>query len=65
MSEVKKMKYFAGGEWLDTRTGNYSPVFNSSTGEVMAEIPNCSADEVAHAIECAKRLSRCGATRRS
>ncbi|MCD7877032.1 MAG: CoA-acylating methylmalonate-semialdehyde dehydrogenase [Cloacibacillus porcorum] len=55
MSEVKKMKYFAGGEWLDTRTGNYSPVFNSSTGEVMAEIPNCSADEVAHAIECAKK----------
>lgn len=55
MSEIKQMKYFAGGEWLATKTGNYSPVYNPSTGEIQAEIPNCSSQEVAHTIACAKR----------
>lgn len=53
--DAKKMKFFAGGEWLDTKTGNYTPVYNSSTGEVMAEVPSCSTEEVAYAIECAKK----------
>ncbi len=55
MSEVKKMQYFAGGRWLDTTTGNYTPVYNPSTGEVQAEIPCCSSEEVAYAIACAKK----------
>lgn len=55
MSEVKKMKFLAGGEWLETKTGAYTPVYNSSTGETMAEVPSCSSEEVAYAIECAKK----------
>lgn len=55
MSEVKKMKFLAGGEWLETKTGAYTPVYNSSTGEIMAEVPSCSSEEVAYAIECAKK----------
>ena len=42
MSEIKKMKFLAGGEWLETKTGAYTPVYNSSTGEIMAEVPSCS-----------------------
>ena len=55
MSKIKQMKYFAGGEWLDTKTGKYTPVYNPSTGEIQAEIPSCSSEEVAYAIECAKK----------
>lgn len=55
MSEIKKMKFLAGGEWLETKTGAYTPVYNSSTGEIMAEVPSCSSEEVAYAIECAKK----------
>lgn len=55
MFEIKKMKFLAGGEWLETKTGAYTPVYNSSTGEIMAEVPSCSSEEVAYAIECAKK----------
>ena len=34
---AKKLKVFINGEWRDTKSGNYMPVTNSSTGEVMAE----------------------------
>ncbi len=54
MSEIVRKKYFAGGEWLDTKSGKYMPVYNPSTGEVQAEVPCCTADEVAYAIQCAK-----------
>lgn len=55
MSQIRRMRYFAGGKWLDTTTGKYTPVYNPSTGEVQAEIPSCSAEEVAYAIGCAKK----------
>ncbi len=55
MGEVKRMKYLAGGQWLDTKSGKYTPVYNPSTGEVQAEIPSCTTEEVAYAIECAKK----------
>ena len=54
MNEVKRMKYFAGGQWLETKSGKYTPVYNASTGEVQAEIPSCTKEEVAYAIACAK-----------
>ena len=54
MSDAEKKRFLAGGEWLETKTGNYTPVYNSSTGEVMAYVPSCSEEEVAYAIECAK-----------
>lgn len=53
MSNIERKKYFAGGVWLDTKTGQYTPVFNASTGEVQAEIPSCSKEEVSYAIQCA------------
>ena len=49
----KRLKYFAGGEWRDTESGGYMPITNSSTGEVMAEAPKCSAAEVNAAVEAA------------
>ena len=55
MGEVKRMKYLAGGQWLDTKSGKYTPVYNPSTGEVQAEIPSCTTEEVAYAIECSKK----------
>lgn len=53
MSEPKKMKWLAGGKWMDSK-GEYRPVYNASTGEVQAMIPSCTKEEVAYAIECAK-----------
>ena len=51
---VKKLRYFAGGEWLESKTEKYMDVYNPSTGEVMAQTPCCTVDEVEYAISKAK-----------
>ena len=48
-----KLKYLVGGEWKDTTSGDYYEITNSSTGEVMALAPRCTADEVDAAVEAA------------
>jgi malonate-semialdehyde dehydrogenase (acetylating)/methylmalonate-semialdehyde dehydrogenase len=48
-----RLKYFVGGEWRDTTSGEYYPITNSSTGEVMAEAPRCTAEEVDAAVAAA------------
>lgn len=54
MSNVKRLKYCVNGEWRESKTENYTPVTDSSTGEVMAEAPCCTADEVKEAIAAAR-----------
>jgi malonate-semialdehyde dehydrogenase (acetylating)/methylmalonate-semialdehyde dehydrogenase len=44
---------FIGGEWLDVNSVPGSPVFNPSTGEVIAETPLCTSDHVNSAVEAA------------
>lgn len=50
MSEVKRMKYCVGGEWIESTTDKYMEVTDSSTGEVIAEVPCCTKEEVEAAI---------------
>lgn len=51
MSE--RLKFFVNGAWHDTESNEYMPVTNSSTGEVMAEAPKCTASEVNAAVDAA------------
>jgi malonate-semialdehyde dehydrogenase (acetylating)/methylmalonate-semialdehyde dehydrogenase len=44
---------FIGGEWLNVNSGSGSPVFNPSTGEIIAETPMCAAEHVNAAVEAA------------
>ena len=55
MSTVKKLKYFCGGKWLESKTQKYMDIYNPSTGDVIAQTPCCTADEVDDAIAAAKR----------
>ncbi len=50
---AKKLKFFVDGNWRDTESGEYMPVTNSSTGQVMAEAPRCTAGEVNAAVAAA------------
>jgi hypothetical protein len=43
---IKKLKYFAGGQWLDSATTKYMDCYNPSTGEVIAQAPCCTRDEL-------------------
>jgi len=54
MTATKRLKYFVNGEWKQSKTDTYWPITDSSTGEVLAETPVCTADEVNEAIAAAK-----------
>lgn len=54
MSEIKRLKFYANGEWLESKTEKYMDVYNPSTGEVQAQTPCCTAEEVEYAIASAK-----------
>ncbi len=53
MSDFQKLKYFAGGQWLESKTDKYMDIYNPSTGEVIAQTPCCTSEEVEAAIAAA------------
>ena len=52
---VQMLKYCVDGEWRESTTDTYMDVTDSSTGEVFAKAPCCTAAEVEGAIESAHR----------
>lgn len=50
---IERKKYCINGEWMESKTTKYMEVTNASTGEIMAEVPSCTVDEVEAAIESA------------
>jgi len=53
MSEIKKLKFFANGKWLDSKTTKYMDIYDPSTGKVIAQTPCCTEEEVKLAIKAA------------
>ncbi len=51
----KKVKQFIGGEAVESQTEQWLPVDNPATGEVIAEVPMATQDEVEAAIASAKK----------
>ncbi len=50
---TKRLKYLVGGEWRESTTEEWYPITNSSTGEVMAEAPRCTPEEIDQAVAAA------------
>jgi malonate-semialdehyde dehydrogenase (acetylating) / methylmalonate-semialdehyde dehydrogenase len=48
-----KLKFYAGGRWIESRTGKYMPCYDPSTGAIIAHAPQCSAEEVEQTIQAA------------
>ncbi|HVM57840.1 MAG TPA: gamma-aminobutyraldehyde dehydrogenase [Gaiellaceae bacterium] len=48
-------KCFVGGEWVDAASGQTMEVINPATGETIAEVPSCGAEDVDRAVEAAKK----------
>ena len=46
MDSIRKMGYCVNGEWKMSKSDKYIDVTDSSTGEVIAQVPSCTADEV-------------------
>jgi malonate-semialdehyde dehydrogenase (acetylating)/methylmalonate-semialdehyde dehydrogenase len=53
MTEVKRLGYCVDGVWKTSKTSKYVQITDSSTGEVIAETPLCTTEEVTEAIESA------------
>jgi 1-pyrroline dehydrogenase len=52
---VTQHKQFIGGEWVESSSGETMEVLNPATGEVIAEVPRSSAEDVGRAVEAAKK----------
>ncbi len=51
---AERKGYCVAGEWRQSETDVYTPVTDSSTGEVIAEVPRCTEKEVLSAIDAAE-----------
>ena len=47
---IERKKYCVNGAWTESKTEKWLPVTDSSTGEVIAEVPSCTQEEVLEAI---------------
>jgi malonate-semialdehyde dehydrogenase (acetylating) / methylmalonate-semialdehyde dehydrogenase len=52
---VDTLKNFIGGRWVESRAREYLEVHNPSTGDVLARTPLSTAEDLASAVEAAKR----------
>ena len=64
MSTVTKLQNWVGGEWVDAAGGETMEVLNPATGEVIAEVPRASAEDVSRSARCRARR-RDGSRRRT
>ena len=51
---VTEHKQFIGGEWVESSSGETIEVLNPATGEVIAEVPRATEEDVARAVGAAK-----------
>jgi malonate-semialdehyde dehydrogenase (acetylating)/methylmalonate-semialdehyde dehydrogenase len=53
VTESLRKKYCINGEWVASKTAKYMPVTDSSTGELIAEVPCCTPEEVESVVTSA------------
>jgi malonate-semialdehyde dehydrogenase (acetylating)/methylmalonate-semialdehyde dehydrogenase len=51
---IKKLGYFASGDWHESKTEKYMDCYDPSTGEVIAHAPQCTVEEVEATVAAAK-----------
>ena len=52
---VNQTKNYVGGEWVDSVEGGTMDVLNPATGEVIAEVPSGTSDDVDRVVESARK----------
>src|SRR6202021_1856061 len=53
-TEVKTYQMFINGEWVDSKSTKTFPVYDPSTEEVIAQVPDANSDDVNRAVAAAK-----------
>ncbi len=50
-----KLKNYIGGQWVEPENGQYEPVIDPATGEVLAEVPKSSVKDADRALAAARQ----------
>src|SRR6266702_4086701 len=53
-TDVKTYQMFINGEWVTSKTNKTFPVYDPSTEEVIAQVPDANTDDVSRAVAAAK-----------
>src|ERR1044071_9865452 len=53
-TEVKTYQMFINGEWVASKSAKTFPVYDPSTEEVIAQVPDANADDVNRAVAAPK-----------
>jgi betaine-aldehyde dehydrogenase len=53
-TEVRTYQMYVNGEWAESKSSKTFPVYDPATEEVMAQVPDSSADDVNRAVAAAK-----------
>ena len=53
LDEANTCRILTGGKWVESKATRFGEVTNSSTGEVIARVPFCPADEVGQVVRVA------------
>ena len=51
---IERLKPYINGEYMESKTDRHMKIYDPSTGEIIAETPCCTPDEVSAAIAAAK-----------
>ncbi|AXY25025.1 methylmalonate-semialdehyde dehydrogenase (CoA acylating) [Suicoccus acidiformans] len=54
MADVKVLKNYINGEWVDSEAKEFVDVYNPATGELIAKVPLSTREEFDHAAEIAQ-----------
>jgi malonate-semialdehyde dehydrogenase (acetylating)/methylmalonate-semialdehyde dehydrogenase len=54
-SAVKTCELLSGGKWVSSKATEFSHVYNPSTGDLIAKVPMCKADEVDMVVQEAQK----------
>ncbi|MFK8884234.1 methylmalonate-semialdehyde dehydrogenase [Bacillus velezensis] len=53
MAEIRKLKNYINGEWIESKTDQYEYVVNPATKEVMCQVPISTREDVEYAVRSA------------
>ena len=54
VEKVEKLKLFVNGEYVESKSGSYMDIYDPNIGEVIAQTPRCTQEEVLAAIAAAR-----------
>ncbi|MEC0766496.1 methylmalonate-semialdehyde dehydrogenase [Bacillus atrophaeus] len=69
MAEMRKLKNYINGEWVESKTDTYEDVVNPATKEVLCQVPISTKEDIDYAVEKAsqafKKWSKVAVPRRA